>query len=94
MDLTQNFQRRREELARRVEKLRRQGVCYSCYDLETGELFGDQHVVYEDELFKVVLDLFPRMWGIRLWCTSRTARTSRNCPRTRPAASFKLVSRW
>lgn len=43
--------------------LRKQGICYTCYDLETGELFRDQHVVYEDELFRIALELYPRTRG-------------------------------
>ncbi len=63
MDVPQIWQQQREQLNRRVEELREQGICYSCYDLETGELFADEQVVYEDELFKVVLDSYPRMRG-------------------------------
>jgi diadenosine tetraphosphate (Ap4A) HIT family hydrolase len=52
-----------DRLRQRIEELRRRGVCYACHDLQTGELFRDQHVVYEDELFRVALDLNPRMRG-------------------------------
>src|SRR3712207_1418290 len=48
-----------------MHELAEQGICYSCYDQETGELFGDreQDIVYEDALFKVVLEPYPRMRG-------------------------------
>ncbi len=55
--------RQRELLMRQIEEHRRQGICYSCYDLKTGELFRDQHVVFEDSQFRVALDLYPRMRG-------------------------------
>jgi diadenosine tetraphosphate (Ap4A) HIT family hydrolase len=50
-------------LRRRIEELRHRGICYACYDLETGELFHDQDVVFEDSQFRVALDLNPRMRG-------------------------------
>ena len=42
MDMTENWQEQRAQLNHRVEQLRQQGICYTCYDLETGELFRDQ----------------------------------------------------
>ena len=63
MSNSNNWKRKREQVLRRIEELRRQGICYSCYDLETGQVFGDQHIVYEDHLFKVVLESYPRMKG-------------------------------
>jgi histidine triad (HIT) family protein len=53
----------RELIMRRIAKLRREGICYACHDLQTGELFHDQHVVYEDGDLRVALELFPRMRG-------------------------------
>jgi diadenosine tetraphosphate (Ap4A) HIT family hydrolase len=50
-------------LRRTIEDLRARGICYACYDLQTGELFRDQHVVFEDSHFRVALDLNPRMRG-------------------------------
>src|SRR5436190_676193 len=50
-------------LMQRIEELRRQGVCYACQDLVTGDLFRDQEVVFEDSYFRVALDLYPRMRG-------------------------------
>ncbi len=55
--------KQREQLTRRIDELRQQGICYSCYDLETGQLFHGQHIVFEDDLFRVALDLYPRMRG-------------------------------
>jgi diadenosine tetraphosphate (Ap4A) HIT family hydrolase len=62
MEVSQTAQQR-ELLMRRINELRRQGICYACNDLETGELFRDQHVVYEDSELRVALELFPRMPG-------------------------------
>lgn len=53
----------RNNLMQQIDQLRRQGKCYSCHDLQTGELFHDQHVIFEDADFRVALDLYPRMPG-------------------------------
>jgi diadenosine tetraphosphate (Ap4A) HIT family hydrolase len=63
MTITGDWRQQREQIGRYVEALRGQGICYSCYDLQTGAVFGDRDVIYEDDLFKVVLELFPRMKG-------------------------------
>jgi histidine triad (HIT) family protein len=42
-----------------VEGLKRQGVCHVCRDLQTREVFGEQPVVHEDDVYRVVLDRFP-----------------------------------
>src|SRR5436305_563396 len=60
---TSDTAQQRELLMRRIEELRRQGICYACHDLTTGELFRDQQVVFEDSRFRVALDLYPRMRG-------------------------------
>ncbi len=59
----EGWRRERGEILGRIENLRRQGVCYLCRDLETQEVFGEQHVIYEDDLFRVVLDMYPRVEG-------------------------------
>ena len=46
-----------------IEGLKRQGVCHICRDLETGEVFGKQHVVHEDDVYRVVLDSYPVTQG-------------------------------
>ncbi len=64
MEATEAWRNQREDLGRRVEELRRQGICDACYDLETGgELYGDEHTIYEDHLFKVKLETYPRARG-------------------------------
>lgn len=57
------WQQERALLNQRIEALRQQQVCSSCYDLATGALFRHQSVIYEDHAFKVVLELYPRMLG-------------------------------
>ncbi len=52
-----------ERIAARVENLRARNICYSCHDLATGEVFPDQPIIYDDERFRVVLDLHPRAHG-------------------------------
>lgn len=64
MEASEAWREERERLGRRVENLRARGICYQCYDLQTGgDLFGDEHIVYEDDLFKVVLEPYPRAKG-------------------------------
>ena len=55
-----DWRRQRELINARIEALREQGICYTCHDLETAEVFGQQPTIYEDDLFKVVLESFPR----------------------------------
>ena len=63
MDATPAWQQQREQLNRRVEELRQAGIGYTCHDLRTGELFGDQQIVYEDEIFRIALEPYPRARG-------------------------------
>ncbi len=64
MEATEAWRKEREELGRRTEELARRGICYQCYDLQTGgDLFGDEHIVYEDDMFKVALEPYPRARG-------------------------------
>lgn len=58
-----DWQQERARLIKRIEELERLGICYSCKDLETGEVFGRQFAIYEDGSFKVVLDPYPRASG-------------------------------
>ena len=58
-----DWKQERKQLLHGIEELKRQGVCYVCYDLETRRVFRDQHIVYEDNLFKVVLESYPQMKG-------------------------------
>ena len=58
-----DWRQAREALKDRIDALRQQGVCYICHDQRTGQLFRQQPVIYEDEQFKVVLDLYPRTRG-------------------------------
>lgn len=53
----------KEDLDRKIGQLRSEGVCYTCRDLETGEIFGRQPTIYENDRFRVVPALFPRMKG-------------------------------
>lgn len=64
MDTMQDWRQERERLGQRVEHLRRQGLCYQCYNLETGgALFGNEHIVYEDAVVIVALEPYPRARG-------------------------------
>ena len=53
----------KDDLDRAIGGLRSRGICYICRDLETGEIFGDQPTVYDDDRLRAVLTLFPRMKG-------------------------------
>jgi hypothetical protein len=60
----QPWQQEREQTNRRVEALRQEGVCPTRYDLQTGgQLYGNEYLVYEDELFKVALECYARASG-------------------------------
>ena len=59
----QGWKRKRGEALQRIEALKRSGTCYVCQDLKTGEVFGKQPVIYEDDLFRIVLDPYPRVEG-------------------------------
>jgi diadenosine tetraphosphate (Ap4A) HIT family hydrolase len=59
----EGWRRERGEMLRRIELLRREGVCYICRDLQTGEVFGKQDVIFENDRFRVVLDSYPRVEG-------------------------------
>jgi diadenosine tetraphosphate (Ap4A) HIT family hydrolase len=63
MDNPESWEYEREQLNQRIAAARRQGLCYSCYDLATGSIFGNQAVIYDNERFRVVLDPYPRMVG-------------------------------
>jgi diadenosine tetraphosphate (Ap4A) HIT family hydrolase len=64
MDTLPPWQQKREQINHRVEALRQQGVCPTCYDLQTdGQLYGNESLVYEDELFKVALERYARARG-------------------------------
>jgi histidine triad (HIT) family protein len=58
------WRQQRAQLRQRVESLRQHDICDTCYDLETGgALYGDSYVLYEDDLFKVKLERYPRAHG-------------------------------
>ncbi|HEY7127644.1 MAG TPA: HIT family protein [Ktedonobacterales bacterium] len=46
-----------------IAALQKQSVCYICHDFATGAVFGGQTIIYDDDLFRVVLDDYPRMLG-------------------------------
>ena len=54
-----NWRNERIRIMTLIEGLKRQGICHICRDLETGEVFGKQHVIHEDDVYRVVLDSFP-----------------------------------
>ncbi len=54
-----DWQMARARIMGAAERLKRQGLCYICRDLETGEVFGKQHVLHEDSVYRVVLDSYP-----------------------------------
>jgi histidine triad (HIT) family protein len=59
----QSWRQQRERLNRKVNELRRQGICDTCHDLQAGEPYGSRHVVYEDDHFRVKLEQYPRARG-------------------------------
>ncbi|GCE09556.1 HIT family protein [Dictyobacter aurantiacus] len=63
MNTTPSWEEDRHRLNQEIEALRERGICYSCHDLATGSIFGQQALIHEDDQFKVVLDQYPRMLG-------------------------------
>jgi diadenosine tetraphosphate (Ap4A) HIT family hydrolase len=63
MTVSETWQQQREQVGLRVQELRRQGICDTCHNLATGEPYGNQYVIHEDDLFKVNLETFPRARG-------------------------------
>ncbi len=54
----------RAVVAERVGAAHARGLCATCHDLATGEVYGDDdRLIYEDDLFKVLLERFPRVRG-------------------------------
>ena len=53
-------ERKREQL---VAALKEQGTCITCYDLATGEIFGQQGLIYENKVYKIALELYSRTPG-------------------------------
>lgn len=56
-------------LGERIQHLKDAGICYQCHDLATGEVFGDQPIVADDERIRIVLDTYPKAHGhtIMVW---------------------------
>jgi histidine triad (HIT) family protein len=46
-----------------LDELRARGECYQCRQLTRGDVFPGQPVVWEDDRFISVLDMFPRATG-------------------------------
>jgi diadenosine tetraphosphate (Ap4A) HIT family hydrolase len=63
MARTEAWRQQREHVNRAVADLRRQGICATCHDLATGEPYGNHFILYEDDLFKVTLEPYPRARG-------------------------------
>lgn len=59
----EDWRQQREQVNRAVEDLRRQGICATCHDLAAGEPYGNRFVLYEDDLFKIILEPYPRARG-------------------------------
>lgn len=56
-------------LGERIAALRAEGICPTCHDLDHGDVFVDQIIVFEDDRMRIVLDQFPRAYGqtIVIW---------------------------
>ena len=58
-----DWESQRSKLAQKIDTLRKQGICYSCHDAATGEVFENEAIIHEDATFKISLDPYPRMLG-------------------------------
>jgi histidine triad (HIT) family protein len=63
--LTQQEQIQHQNLLAKIKKLQQAGICPTCQNLETGDVYplNDDRVFYEDELLSCFLESFPRNPG-------------------------------
>lgn len=50
-------------LGQRIQALRAKGICPTCRDIEQGDVYVGQSVIYDEERVRVVLDQYPRSRG-------------------------------
>ncbi len=50
-------------LGERIQRLKDAGICYQCHDLATGDVFGDQPIIADEERIRIVLDTYPKGHG-------------------------------
>src|SRR6266851_3849072 len=58
-----DWQSQRDALMQKINTLRQQGLCYVCHHAATGDVFENEAIVYEDAVFRVTLDAYPRTPG-------------------------------
>ena len=58
-----DWQRDRALLGQKIQELREQGICDTCHNLATGKPYGNAHLLYEDDRFRVNLESYPRARG-------------------------------
>lgn len=50
-------------LGERIQRLKDAGICYQCHDLATGEVFGEQPIIADEERIRIILDENPKAHG-------------------------------
>lgn len=61
-------------LSERIQHLKDAGICCQCHDLVTGEVFGEQPIVADEDRIRIVLDPYPKGHGhtIVIWKPHRS----------------------
>ncbi|MGL4772702.1 MAG: HIT family protein [Clostridium sp.] len=53
-----------KQRAKRIKELQEQGICFGCYNFETGEIFPDDGLIfYEDDKVRCQFEKYPRATG-------------------------------
>lgn len=62
--LSNNEKKVLNERFQRIKELQEKGICFSCYDFSTGDIFPDEGLVfYEDEKVRCLFEKYPRATG-------------------------------
>jgi diadenosine tetraphosphate (Ap4A) HIT family hydrolase len=63
--LNRDGEARRQDMARRAEELKSQGICPACRDMQYGDVYppADDRVFYENDVVRCMLELWPRNPG-------------------------------
>jgi len=62
--LSENEKKALNQRFRKIKELQEKGICFSCYDFNTGDIFPDEGLIfYEDEKVSCRFEKYPRATG-------------------------------
>ena len=62
--LSENEEKALNRRFEKIKELQEKGICFGCYDLNTGDIFPDEGLIfYEDEKVKCQFEKYPRATG-------------------------------